>query len=849
MKKITTLVASLFLGALLIQAVPAYRGAIKAKQPDGTVITFYIHGDEYGHEYVSADGYLLMQDDAGTYRYASIGSDNKLTCAKSPIAHNPNERTVDEIKYVSTLTSAKDIPLANMKNSNIRKSAPQAKTSMGTMSQYQIGNYPTIGEGRCLVILAEFSDVKFSFDKDYHNRMLNEENFSDNGATGSARDYYMAQSNGQFIPTFDVVGPVSLPRTERYYGADDYMQGKDINVNKMITEACNLAKENYNTDFSKYDGDNDGKVDMVYIIYAGYGQNAGGGDNTVWPHKYQLSSYGENLVIDGKKIDTYACSSELFGNTGTVSSGIGTLCHEFGHVLGLADHYDINDATNYQLGRYDIMDYGSYNNDGNTPPSYNAFERMTLGWMTPEEINKRSEGLTLDNIATSNKAYVITTSNPNEFYLLENRQQTGWDRFITGSGMMITHVDFDETIWNNNTLNTDGNHPRFYLVEADNEKGYDIVLNKETEKGDLFPYGNNNSFTDLSVPAAKPYTGETLDKWVTDIENEEGIVKFNFMKNHLAIPQGLKIASVGGNNYRATWNADEEAKSYDVVLKELEYESEQLYADQENFNRMTAGSETNPDRSAVDNRLDEFMNKKGYTGNEVYQAGGWCQIGKEGKGGSLTTPIFNMKRYNGEYTVAITVKAVAGKQPVLSVSSNGQTGRTRINNVVRTYLFKFKGGISKTNITISTNSERALIDSIDIIRGDGQELAANAKEVTVSGTPEETEGEIEDKNFVTVKTDSFNNIENNEYTFENLLPNTFYAVSIRSNGMNGKSEFTDDLVFNTTDLLLSVDNIENDIHHGEKRVFHIDGTQAVNAKRPGIYIIKENGKTRKIIVR
>ena len=150
------------------------------------------------------------------------------------------------------------------------------------------------------------------------------------------------------------------------------------------------------------------------------------------------------MNLDGKTVDTYACSSELFGNSGVQSSGIGTVCHEFSHVLGLADHYNTLDATDYKLGSYDIMEYGPYNNDGKTPPSYNAFERMTLGWLTPVELTEPTDNVTMGHLAETNSAYILTTSNENEFYLMENRQQQGWDRYIPSGGLMITHVDYDE---------------------------------------------------------------------------------------------------------------------------------------------------------------------------------------------------------------------------------------------------------------------------------------------------------------------------------------------------------------------------------------------------------------------
>ncbi len=847
MRNFSTLVASLLLSVTTMHAVPAYRGVLKAVQPDGTTITFYLRGDEYNHECISTDGYRLMQDKQGIYRYAKLKEGNTLTCDDSPIAHNPHERKASELKYVSTLKPIEVITTANtmpiMRNANIS----QRKVSMGTMSRFQVGNYPTKGEGRCLVLLVEFNDVKFTLDKDFHTRMLNEEGFGDDGATGSARDFYIAQSGGQFKPTFDVVGPVTLSRAESYYGQDDAIMGQDVNASKMIAEACRTAKEKYNLDFSLYDGDGDGSVDMVYVIYAGYGQHAGGGDNTIWPHKYQLSSTNNQLTLDGKLIDTYACSSELFGNSGAISSGIGTVCHEFGHVLGLCDHYDTGDATNYQLGRYDIMDYGSYNNDGKTPACYNAFERMTLGWMTPTEINERAEGMTLGNIADTNEAFMISTSNPDEFYLIENRQQTGWDKYIKSSGMMITHVDFNEKAWINNSLNTDNNHPRFYLVEADNEKGFDEILCKNTEKGDLYPFNGNDEFSDYSTPAATTYTGERINKWLTDIRNSDGIVSFNFMKNHLYVPQNLAAENISSNSFKATWDESSEADHYSVQLNHLDYRSAQPYAVREDFENMTAGTPDAADKTPIDNMLDSYMTTKGYTGRNVFQAGGWCQIGKESEGGSLSTPQFNFKRFDGKYVVILNVKAPAGKQPVLSVTSNGQTGKTRINSVARTYMFQFNGGISQTDITIATNSERALIDSMVIYRGDGSKIFTNAKVINVSGEPQITEGEIEDNDFIAIDTKTADYVSGNNYTFEGLEPDTFYSFAVKAYNAIGESPMSETYVLKTGGV--TAISLPSAIDNAATTTYTLNGQRMDKPDKTGIFIIKKGNEIKKVIIR
>lgn len=826
------------------KAVPAYRGAIKALQPDGTTITFYINGDEHWHQCVSTDGYLLLQDEKGGYRYASLTSDNKLSIKGSPLAHNTNVRSLSEIKYVSNLKKANELQL-NISKPNMAKRNSAANNSG---YRFKVGNYPATGDGKCLVLLVEFADKQFSLDRDYHDRMLNENGFSENGATGSARDYYIAQSSGAFTPQFDVVGPIMLSHNTAYYGQDDFMT-TDTNVGLMVKEACQLAGSEYNVDFSKYDADNDGKVDMVYIIYAGYGQHAGGGSNTIWPHKYNLSGYGINLNINNKVVDTYACSSELFGNSGTQSSGIGTVCHEFSHVLGLADHYNTTDATDYKLGAYDIMDYGPYNNNGNTPPSYNAFERMTLGWLTPEVLDSPTDGLSLGHIAETNSAYIINTSNEDEFYLLENRQQSGWDKYIQSSGLMITHVDYDENAWQGNSVNDDTSHPRFCIVPADNQLGYDVVVGKYTEKYDLYPIAQNNSFTDVSTPAARPYTGETLDKWVTDIKNEDNMVTFNFMSNHLKAPAGLVAGNVNNNGFTASWDYVDKAQSYTVNLYKLNFKSEQKIALEEGFQMMTSGTSDMANASDISSNLDNYTTEKGWTGSKVYQAGGWCQVGNSSEGGSLTTPELNLKRYEGNFAVAVTVKSATGETPVFSVSANGLTGKTRINSICRTYLFRFSDGISKTPVTFATNLGRAIIDSITIVRGDDEGMFADAKVIEVSGVPEIIEGDVEDNDFIHADTLTVEGIKQLSYTFDNLDPKAYYSFAVKAVGNDAESVFSDEVVVytdGTSSIVLPGNNIYDD-EKSSTMIFTVDGVRVNDMNKPGLYIIKRGNSVRKTI--
>ena len=328
--------------------------------------------------------------------------------------------------------------------------------------------FPTKGDVRSLVILVEYADVRFSVvnPNEAFSKMLNEPGYSENGGTGSARDYFIASSNGVFNPSFDVYGPVTLPENRAHYGDTD---GSAV---QMVVDACDmLAKE---IDWSLYDENNDGDVDNVFVYFAGHNEAEGGPEEAIWPHRYYVFTERDGKPVqychytgkDGKSycLWDYACTSELSGEYGTNMCGIGTFCHEFSHVLGLDDLYDTQNSENYTVGAWDIMCYGNYNNEGRTPPSFTAFERFLLGWITPEQLNDAKDFM-LEPIETSNKAYLISSvthnlsaSNPNpiEYWLVENRQRLGWDQpagCLAGTGLLISHIYWNKKKWDNNTPN------------------------------------------------------------------------------------------------------------------------------------------------------------------------------------------------------------------------------------------------------------------------------------------------------------------------------------------------------------------------------------------------------------
>ncbi len=328
--------------------------------------------------------------------------------------------------------------------------------------------FPTQGDIRSLIILVNYADVSFVIPdpQQAFSRMLNEEGYSENGGTGSARDYFLANSFGNFRPTFDVYGPVTLPRKRAYYGGGD---GQATHYSEMVIDACDLLQDEI--DWSKYDINEDGEIDNIFIYFAGHNEAEGGPEESVWPHRAYVYTNEDGASIryyyqgaDGKKywLWDYACTSELTDYQGARMCGIGTFCHEFSHVLGLDDLYDTSDGEHYTVGQWDIMSQGNYNNDGRTPPSYSAFERFWLGWLTPEELTE-AQDLLLEPLNTSNKAYLMAASkhnlngtnpNPKEYWMIENRQRVGWDApdgCLPGTGLLITHITWNQSRWNNNT--------------------------------------------------------------------------------------------------------------------------------------------------------------------------------------------------------------------------------------------------------------------------------------------------------------------------------------------------------------------------------------------------------------
>ena len=471
-----------------VWAVPARRGGIIITQPDGSELTVYQHGDEHFHWTTNEKGEWISLDKDGFYRKVEA-------------------------------LNAEEIQARRM-------ASPKHITYRAT---------PLNIAPRGLVILVNFKDLAFETSKEEMDSMLTGQNYTRDytytyrgkkynvTSQGSARQYFEDASFGQYNLQLDVVGPVTVSKNMADYGGNSY--GSDKNPEGMIKEACELVNDS--VDYTHYDNDNDGYVDFVYVIYAGYGEADGGDANTIWPHAWYLySAAGKRCQLDGKVVDLYACGNEMDFYT-KHHTGIGTFCHEFSHVLGLPDLYDTNqDQPHGQktMGSWSILDYGPYNNEGNTPPMYSAYERFFMGWLTPRLIIE-PEDVVLEELNSKQEALLISTTdqhnligndpNPTKFYLLENRQQEGWDTYLPGHGMMLTYVQYTYNKWYQNTVNNTAKSMGVDLIEADGKTPTSTQNGYDGKAKDLFPAG------------ATAYT-KIENHAIEEIEEVDGVITFKY---------------------------------------------------------------------------------------------------------------------------------------------------------------------------------------------------------------------------------------------------------------------------------------------------------------------------------
>ncbi len=573
------LTAAALAAPFAMSAVPAFPGLRTMVNPDGSTVELLQHGDRHFNYWTDADGAKIMERD-GNGRWVQARRNGRLMT-----------------------TSAADLNL-------LRSEVLPLEKPVMTMAMLDGGGrttYPTIGDPHALVVLIQFQDVKFTV-PDIRNaidKMLNERGYSDYNSVGSAVDYYSACSNGKFTPKFDVCEVVTLPENLSYYGAPGtYGMGytyNDYYLSKGLRYALEEVHDKQGVDFSKYDYDDDSKIDNVFFFYAGYGEADGRHRDTehelIWPHQGDYTQCNvlyddwQPLVLDGKSFATYACGNELPGDIPTDASypylnGIGTFCHEYGHVLGLPDLYDTQATGTKTPGKYDLMDSGSYNGGYRNqmmtqPPLLSAYERWVLNWVDTEALPayvEDDEGnlyegkdivLPSNSIGEINIEYArmkrpAGKSYWPEYYFFETRTPDGWDETLPQHGLYIWHVKFDRSKWTSNYVNTYSD-PCVELIGY-NERLADWTWgHTDRQLSYVYPGSSNAIIPANTCPADWGF-------FLTDLnyneENKETTFGYNKYMQQTEVAPVLYTPwrSNVGRTLHLKWDAVEGATSYCLTL-------------------------------------------------------------------------------------------------------------------------------------------------------------------------------------------------------------------------------------------------------------------------------------------
>ena len=550
MKKILILIATI--GLLLsfakeAEAVRAYPWPITVTQPDGSKITIQVFGDEFLNWTVCGNRLVKKAAD-GYYYYANFDT-NGVIQATTLKASGTSTYTKSGNSVSPVTPPAAAIIRAQKLREKVSNSLRVGKSNMLQQGVQSNGSTPSAvsGNKRTLVVLIEFSDTPFTTasPNTAFSNMLNQTNYSENGGTGSVSQYYAENSKNIFTPGFDVIGPIKVSQPLAYYSANNGLETPG--ARELLVEACKIADAT--VDFSKYDENGDGYVDNIFFYYAGH-NSAEGAENTIWPHAWYIPD-GDSF--DGKKLHRYSCSSELKGASGSLMCGIGTFCHEYGHTIGLPDFYDTDYETNGSgngLSYFSLMSSGNYLNNGKTPPFLTWVERNMLGWATKATELTTGGSYSLEPVNLNNKIYLSHTTNPGEFFLYENRQNTSWDKYLPAHGMLIYHIDQSDNIVNGTTA-------KYKWESGQNINSYaahqccDIVeAIPESRKPDIsqmpFPGASNvTSYTSKTEPAAIDWTGNPTGYNLTNITENGSEISFNLAIDNTRTINGQVINASG----------------------------------------------------------------------------------------------------------------------------------------------------------------------------------------------------------------------------------------------------------------------------------------------------------------
>lgn len=585
MKKIfTTLLITLGMATAAHATLPVRRTIIH-QQPDGTQLALTSVSNGRYTLYMTADGRAVLPAADGHYYYAMRTVDGNMVATQQLAT---NQIALGGRSTTNVLTSSQAAELLDKLNpttpllrlstttASARALATSTADGLGQYGKSASGAVKSIGQPTLPVIMVNFADRAFqdTITAAKVERFFNEEGYHDEpAARGSVRDFFVAQSNGAFQPNFKVVANVTLPNGYAYYGKDGSNGSIDPNINTFVREA--LAEASKTTNFSDFCEAGTNEVPMAILMFAGPGQQSSfedGQSDYLWA-KFSQSAFSVN---DGaNKVRSYFIGNELLQNYGkdendivsTYMDGVGLFCHEFSHALGLPDFYNTKNSRAFAtMGYWDLLDYGQYYQNGYRPVEYSAYERSYMGWLDVKELGDEAQYATLLALDGSQgneapRAYVLRNpNNEKEYYLLENRVKNDWHGAMMGSGLFITHVDYDASVWSRNTVNTEEGHQRMQFVPADNVKegtatsaSMSFAQLFEGIRNDLFPctIGGelHNSFTDDTTPAATLFTGDKLQRPIYNImQQPNGAITFSYIDANLTGINTISTAMPSASN-------------------------------------------------------------------------------------------------------------------------------------------------------------------------------------------------------------------------------------------------------------------------------------------------------------
>lgn len=608
--------------AFAVATVRPVPEAFPVKQADGTTVTLYNHGNGYHAFYTTLDNQVVIRDASGTLCYACL-DDGELV-ASSVVVHDIDLRTDEEKAFVAANTlKPEDVPVRTVQNAYSgvnRVSATSSSDGLGIYGTTAGGSLSSIGEVTIPIIMVEYADVSFQEDMTIEKltRFFNEEGYNEDNTrqVGSVKDYFRAQSRDMFIPSFDVVDKVTVSREYSYYGANS-STANDTRAWNLVKEAMELAISD-GVDFSQYKVN--GVIPNIIVYYAGTGEATGGDENTIWPHTAELT--GTYSTLSGFTVKSYFLGNELYGTTtSNMVMGMGVFVHEFGHVLGLPDFYDTSSSYSYDypFGYWSVMDVGCYTNYAYAPVGYTAYERSFMGWYDMPELTEAT-AVTLTNPNDDEGDFAVVIRNPSdskEYFILENRQTGTW--YTNTSGLLVTHFTFNANSWTANTLNTDQDYKRAYVVTADGSE-----LNSSTlSASEMYGNGINNK-TEHELYDKTTLSDMPIYKIIPE---PDSTLTFNYLERDL-----IGTAAVNSEIYEHITDIDDLASGDTVIIVCEDDAVAMTYTLQNSNNRAVTSVSVSDDLAYGNDAVLKLAVLQSTTGWGFYYAEGKLYMGAGNSG-------------------------------------------------------------------------------------------------------------------------------------------------------------------------------------------------------------------------